>query len=150
MNKISILGISSILACITLSGCANKAPSFIDGDFGVKLNQPAGDLTVTGYNDDYTLMTIKPSQPSSLFKDYSVNVNPETKQVSKINAISAVPSSQSCIQKKDEIFNYYKNKYNGQYRTIGTLNKDTQFIGFDNATIQFSCNGNVVVSYTPR
>ena len=71
MNKISILGISSILACITLSGCANKAPSFIDGDFGVKLNQPAGDLTVTGYNDDYTLMTIKPSQPSSLFKDVS-------------------------------------------------------------------------------
>lgn len=150
INKKNILIFSSLFACIALFGCANKEPSLLYGDFGVSLNQPASNLTVSGYNDDYTVMTILPSQPSSLFNKYSVNVDKETKTVSKIIAISSVNAKDSCFEKKSEIFNSYKQKYSGQYRKYGNLNKNIQFIGFDNSTIQFSCNGDVVVSYSLR
>ena len=150
INKKKILTLSAIFACISLSGCANKSPSLLYGDFGVSLDQPASSLTVSGYNDDYTVMTIIPSHPSSLFSKYSVNVDKETKNVTKIVAISSVKSDETCQEKKSKIFNQYKQKYNGQFRTSGSLNKDTQFIGFDNSTIQFSCNSDVVVSYSLR
>ena len=111
MKKINILSISAILSCIALSGCADKNPSLIDGDFGVKLNQPAGVLTVTGYNDDYTLMTITPPHPSSVFQTYSVNVDKDTKTEYVNNEIPDDSVEKSRNEQKDQRFNDNKKKY---------------------------------------
>ena len=149
-NKILSLAFLAASA-ISLSGCANNTtPSHIDGAFGISLHQYAGNLKVNGYNSKLTLLTVIPPSPSSQFQNYSVNVSPTDKTVSRISAIESIGNQSQCIEKKQQLFNEYTQKYQGQYRNAWNTDGHEDYIDFDNATITFFCDQDLFMNISSK
>lgn len=147
-KKITLATIA--LSTLILAGCANKAPSIVSGDFGINLGQHAGTLNVTGYEQETNELLVIAPQPNQDFTSYNVGVDPKNGTVERITAIGSTENTEECLIKKSTWFNNLKSQYKDSYRSAGKLDANSQFVGFDNATVTVSCFDDFIVEYKTR
>lgn len=150
INK-KIIALSSIaLATLLTTACANKQPSVLPGAFGVPFSQNAGELSVTGYNDEHTMLTINPPAPNALFQSYNVGVDPKNGKIERISAIGEIEDQTDCLEKQTAVFDALKNQQEGNYRKAGNIDKNTKFLGFDDGVIYLSCKTDLTIDYIQK